>query len=86
MNKIEGKVYILLTILSFAGTLCYFVGMLDSVLITGSLIVLYLIYFVYSTVKNYKTLVEDNPQDDIIQDNIINQQIKIKIIRDNQPN
>lgn len=73
MNKIQGKIYILLTILSFAGALCYFMSMIYSILITGSFIVLYLIYFVYATVKNVQKMTEDNPQDDIIQDNIRNQ-------------
>jgi hypothetical protein len=56
MNKIEGKVYILLTILSFAGTLCYFVGILNSAMITGSFVVLYLVYFIYVTIKSYRQL------------------------------
>ncbi len=73
LNRIEGKVYVLLTILSFTGALCYFVGLLQSLLITGGLIVLYLAYFVYATVKNLQKLREDNPQDDLIQDNIRNQ-------------
>jgi len=48
-------------------------SMIYSILITGSFIVLYLIYFVYATVKNVQKMTEDNPQDDIIQDNIRNQ-------------
>jgi hypothetical protein len=49
------------------------VGILDSLLITGSVIVLYLVYFVYATVKNFQKMTADDPQDDIIQDNIRNQ-------------
>lgn len=49
--------------------------MLYSVLITGSFIVLYLVYFIYVTVKSYQTLAQDSLQDDILQDNIRNQRI-----------
>lgn len=79
MNRIEGKVYILLTILSFAGTLCFFVGLLYSLLITGSAIALYLVYFIYSTVKVYQ---QHEPQeDDLLDDHLRNQKVKIRIIR-----
>jgi hypothetical protein len=60
---IEGKIYICLTLLSFAGALCYFIGLLYSVVVTGSLLFLYLIYFVYVTFKNYNQLKNENEDD-----------------------
>ena len=54
MDVIEGKIYIMLSILSFAGALCYFVGFTYSLIITGCLMGLYLIYFIYYTVVNFK--------------------------------
>ena len=73
VNMIEGKVYIILTLLSFAGALCYFVGLLYSTLITGSILLLYLIYFIYVTCKNYNQLKNENEDDEIIEDVIKNQ-------------
>jgi hypothetical protein len=51
LNMIEGKLYIILALLSFAGALCYFVGLFYSTVITGSLMALYLVYFIYMTIK-----------------------------------
>lgn len=73
MNMIEGKIYILLTILSFAGALCYFVGLLYSAIITGVLMLLFTIYFVYLTYKDYGKLKNENVGDEILEDNIKNQ-------------
>jgi hypothetical protein len=78
-NRIEGKVYILVTIMSFAGALCYLVGLLYACIITGSLMGLYLAYFIYSTVKTYTSLSNQKEQNDIIEDNIKNQSISSPI-------
>ena len=54
--------------------MCYFVGLIYSTVITGSFLLLYLCYFVYSTCQNYNQLKNDNNGDDeIIQDVIKNQ-------------
>ena len=48
-------------------------------MITGSAIALYLVYFIYSTVKVYQ---QNEPQeDDLVDDHLRNQKVKIKIIR-----
>ena len=56
INMIEGKIYICLALLSFAGALCYFIGLLYSGIVTGFVLLLYLIYFIYVTFKNYNQL------------------------------
>ena len=66
LNMIEGKIYILLAILSFSGALCYFIGLLYSVVATGSLLLIYLIYFVYITITSYSQLKNENEDDEII--------------------
>ena len=60
LNMIEGKIYIILALLSFAGVLCYLVGLLYSTVATGSLLGLYIIYFIYITIKSYAQLKNDN--------------------------
>lgn len=64
MNLIEGKIYIVLTIITFAGMLCYFVGFIYSSIITGGCLLLYLIYFIYITIKSYSQLYNRNDNND----------------------
>ena len=60
LNIIEGKIYIVLSLLSFAGVLCFFIGLLYSSIATGSILLLYLVYFVYGTIKGYGKLKNEN--------------------------
>jgi hypothetical protein len=56
INMIEGKIYIVLVIISFAGTLCYFVGFVISLIIVGVILTVYIIYAVYGMISMFQKM------------------------------